>query len=81
MRRTMLKAVPKADVVITNPTHYAVALEYNRALMVAPTVVAKGADLVAQKIRQVAQENGVPSWKTSPSRRRCSRSGDRRHHP
>jgi flagellar biosynthetic protein FlhB len=66
MRRTMLKAVPKADVVITNPTHYAVALEYNRALMVAPTVVAKGADLVAQKIREVATENGVPLIENKP---------------
>jgi flagellar biosynthesis protein FlhB len=66
MRRTMLKAVPKADVVITNPTHYAVALEYNRALMVAPTVVAKGADLVAQKIREVAAEHGVPLMENKP---------------
>ncbi|MGA2975105.1 MAG: flagellar biosynthesis protein FlhB [Spirochaetia bacterium] len=66
MRRTMLKAVPKADVVITNPTHYAVALEYNRALMVAPTVVAKGADLVAQKIKEVAAENGVPIMENKP---------------
>jgi len=66
MRRTMLKAVPKADVVITNPTHYAVALEYNRAIMIAPTVVAKGADLVAQKIREVAAANGVPLMENKP---------------
>jgi flagellar biosynthesis protein FlhB len=66
MRRTMLKSVPKADVVITNPTHYAIALEYNRALMVAPTVVAKGADLVAQKIKEVATENGVPIMENKP---------------
>ncbi len=66
MRRTMLKAVPKADVVITNPTHYAVALEYNHALMAAPTVVAKGADLVAQKIKEVAAENGVPLMENKP---------------
>ena len=66
MRRNMLKAVPKADVVITNPTHFAVALEYNRALMAAPTVVAKGADLVAQKIREVAVENGVPLVENKP---------------
>jgi flagellar biosynthetic protein FlhB len=66
MRRTMLKAVPKADVVITNPTHYAVALEYNRALMIAPTVVAKGADLVAQRIREVAVESGVPVMENRP---------------
>ena len=66
MRRNMLKAVPKADVVITNPTHYAVALEYNRALMPAPTVVAKGADRIAQKIREVAAENGVPLMENKP---------------
>ncbi len=66
MRRTMLKAVPKADVVITNPTHFAVALEYNRALMMAPTVVAKGVDLVAQKIKEVAAENGVPVMENKP---------------
>jgi flagellar biosynthesis protein FlhB len=66
MRRTMLKAVPKADVVITNPTHFAVALEYNRALMVAPTVVAKGVDLVAQKIKEVAAENNVPVMENKP---------------
>ena len=66
MRRTMLKAVPKADVVITNPTHYAVALEYNRTLMAAPTVIAKGADLVAQKIKDIAGENGVPIMENKP---------------
>ncbi len=66
MRRTMLKAVPKADVVITNPTHYAIALEYNRAVMTAPTVVAKGADLVAQKIKEIATENGVPIMENKP---------------
>ncbi|HVO39854.1 MAG TPA: flagellar biosynthesis protein FlhB [Spirochaetia bacterium] len=66
MRRNMMKAVPKADVVITNPTHYAVALEYNRALMPAPTVVAKGADLIAQKIKDVAAENGVPLMENKP---------------
>jgi flagellar biosynthetic protein FlhB len=66
MRRTMLKSVPKADVVITNPTHFAIALEYNRALMAAPTVVAKGADLVAQKIKEVALDNGVPIMENKP---------------
>ena len=66
MRRTMLKAVPKADVVITNPTHFAVALEFNRSLLVAPTVVAKGVDLVAQKIKEVAAENNVPIMENKP---------------
>lgn len=66
MRRNMLKAVPKADVVITNPTHFAVALEYNRALMAAPTVVAKGADVMAAKIREVALDNGVAIIENKP---------------
>jgi flagellar biosynthetic protein FlhB len=66
MRRNMLKAVPKADVVITNPTHFAVALEYNRALMPAPTVVAKGADMIAQRIKEVAFENNVPVMENKP---------------
>jgi flagellar biosynthetic protein FlhB len=66
MRRNMLKAVPKADVVITNPTHYAVALEYNRAIMQAPTVVAKGADVMAQRIKEVAAENNVPVMENKP---------------
>ncbi len=66
MRRTMLTAVPKADVVITNPTHFAVALAYDRAVMPAPTVVAKGADLVAQKIKEVAAANAVPVMENKP---------------
>ena len=66
MRRNMLKAVPKADVVITNPTHFAVALEYNRAVMPAPTVVAKGADVMAAKIREVASDNGVAIIENKP---------------
>jgi flagellar biosynthetic protein FlhB len=66
MRRNMLKAVPKADVVITNPTHYAVALEYNRAIMQAPTVVAKGADMIAQRIKEVAADNNVPVMENKP---------------
>jgi flagellar biosynthetic protein FlhB len=66
MRRNMLKAVPKADVVITNPTHYAVALEYERAVMAAPTVTAKGADAVAAKIREVAVEHAVPVVENRP---------------
>ncbi len=66
MRRNMLKAVPKADVVITNPTHFAVALEYNRALMPAPVVVAKGADMIARRIREIATENSVPIMENKP---------------
>jgi flagellar biosynthetic protein FlhB len=59
VRRRMLSAVPKATVVITNPTHFAVALEYQRG-MHAPKVLAKGADHLAQKIKDVARQHGVP---------------------
>ncbi len=52
--------VPKADVVITNPTHYAIALQYDRHAMGAPTVVAKGKNHLAKRIREVATESGVP---------------------
>jgi flagellar biosynthesis protein FlhB len=58
-RKRMLAAVPKATVVITNPTHFAVALEYQRG-MPAPKVVAMGADHLAQKIKAIAREHGVP---------------------
>ncbi len=59
-RRRMLAAVPKATVVITNPTHYAVALNYDRARHAAPRVVAKGVDSLAARIREVADANRVP---------------------
>jgi flagellar biosynthesis protein FlhB len=59
-RKRMLAAVPKATVVITNPTHYAVALSYDRARVAAPRVVAKGVDTLAVRIREVAQDNHVP---------------------
>jgi flagellar biosynthetic protein FlhB len=62
----MLAAVPTATVVITNPTHYAVALEYRRGEMMAPVVVAKGKDLVAQRIKQVARDHGVPLVENVP---------------
>ena len=58
--RRMMQEVPNADVVITNPTHYAVALKYDQTSMGAPRVVAKGADLIAAEIRKVAKENNVP---------------------
>ena len=58
--KRMMAEVPKADVVITNPTHYAVALKYERGKMHAPKVVAKGADSVALRIKEIAIENGVP---------------------
>jgi len=59
-RQRMLQAVPKADVVITNPTHVAVALRYETGKMDAPVVVAKGAGFVADKIKQIARHAGVP---------------------
>jgi flagellar biosynthetic protein FlhB len=59
-RKRMLAAVPKATVVIVNPTHYAVALVYDRAKTAAPRVVAKGVDSMAARIREVAESNRVP---------------------
>ena len=57
--KRMMAKVPEADVVITNPTHYAVALKYERGKMEAPQVIAKGVDHVALRIKEIAQENGV----------------------
>jgi flagellar biosynthesis protein FlhB len=65
-RRRMMAAVPGASVVITNPTHYAVALKYEMGAAGAPTVVAKGADLVALRIREIAEENGIPVVENPP---------------
>ena len=59
-KRRMLAAVPTADLVVMNPTHYAVALKYEEGSMGAPKVVAKGADLLAMKIRDLAKESKVP---------------------
>lgn len=59
-KRRMLAAVPQADLVVMNPTHYAVALKYEEGKMAAPKVIAKGADLLAMKIRDLAKENKVP---------------------
>ena len=59
-RYRMMHAVPKADVVVTNPTHYAIAIMYDAKIMPAPKVVAKGKDLIAQKIKEIAAENDVP---------------------
>lgn len=58
-RRRMMEAVPDADVIITNPTHYAVALRYDQSRMGAPVVVAKGADLIAANIRSIGELNNV----------------------
>ena len=65
-RGRMLQEVPKADVVITNPTHYSVALRYDETRMRAPIVVAKGADEVAANIRRIAADNKVPIFEAPP---------------
>lgn len=65
-RRRMMQDVPKADVVITNPTHYAVALKYDAGTGTAPILVAKGADLVAQRIKEIAKENHVEIVENKP---------------
>ena len=62
----MLAAVPKADVVITNPTHLAIALQYDQGKSIAPCVVAKGAGFVAEKIRDIARENNIPVVENKP---------------
>jgi flagellar biosynthesis protein FlhB len=72
-RKRMLAAVPKATVVITNPTHYAVALAYDRAKNAAPRVVAKGVDSMAARIRQVADANRVPLVVNAPLARALHR--------
>lgn len=65
-RKRMMKAVPKADVVITNPTHIAVALVYTPGESFAPKVIAKGADYLAERIKKIARENGVPTVENKP---------------
>ena len=65
MRKRIIAAVPKASVVITNPTHYAIALKYERG-MNAPVCVAKGVDLIARKIREIAEEHRIPVVENPP---------------
>ncbi len=65
-RRRMMQRVPYADVVITNPTHFAVALQYDPAKMAAPRVVAKGQRLMAQQIKDLARKSGVPLVENKP---------------
>ncbi|MBM3532607.1 MAG: flagellar biosynthesis protein FlhB [Alphaproteobacteria bacterium] len=77
-RRRMMAAVPKATVVVTNPTHYAVALQYEPNTMPAPKLVAKGADLVAKRIRELAEENEVPIVENPPVARTQPRDGGHR---
>jgi len=65
-RRRMMSKVPTADVIVTNPTHYAVALSYQQDAMSAPVVIAKGADQVAARIRELGDENRVPRLEAPP---------------
>ena len=65
-RKRMMAAVPKADVIVTNPTHFAVALEYREGKMGAPRVVAKGRNLIAQRIREIGEEHRVPVLEAPP---------------
>jgi flagellar biosynthetic protein FlhB len=65
-RQRMMQAVPQADVVVTNPTHYAVALKYDMETMSAPVLVAKGVELVAKRIRDLATEHEIPLVENPP---------------
>jgi flagellar biosynthetic protein FlhB len=65
-RRRMMRDVPKADVIITNPTHFAVAIRYDADTMAAPTVIAKGQRLMALKIRSIAEAHGIPIIENPP---------------
>ncbi|MEJ0039070.1 MAG: flagellar biosynthesis protein FlhB [Gammaproteobacteria bacterium] len=75
-KRRMMQEVPKADVVVTNPTHFAVALRYDDKRMRAPIVVAKGVDEVAAKIREIAGEHNVPVFEAPPLARALFRTVD-----
>jgi flagellar biosynthesis protein FlhB len=75
-KRRMMQQVPTADVVIVNPTHFAVALKYDPKRMRAPRVLAKGVDLVAQNIRRIAEENKVPVFESPKLARALYRSTD-----
>lgn len=75
-KKRMMAAVPQADVVITNPTHIAVALQYNPLLAPAPIVVAMGADNLAMKIREIARENNVPIRENKPLARALYKDAD-----
>lgn len=73
-RKRMMQEIPKADVIVTNPTHIAVAIRYDAEKMAAPKVVAKGADLLAQRIKEVGRKNGVPLVENVPLARALHKS-------
>jgi flagellar biosynthetic protein FlhB len=75
-RKRMMAAVPKADVVVTNPTHFAVAIKYLEGRHAAPIVVAKGTDAVAEKIKELARAHGVPQLEAPPLARALHRHVD-----
>jgi len=75
-RKRMMAAVPKADVVVTNPTHFAVAIKYLEGRHAAPILVAKGTDAVAEKIRELARAHGVPQLEAPPLARALYRHVD-----
>ncbi len=75
-RGRMMAAVPAADVVVTNPTHYAVALRYDAETMRAPVIVALGTDLLALRIREIAQAHGVPQLEAPPLARALHQHGE-----
>jgi flagellar biosynthetic protein FlhB len=75
-QKRMMEEVPKADVIITNPTHFAVALKYDQQGGGAPIVVAKGKDLIAAKIREIAKENKIVIFSAPPLARALYRSTD-----
>jgi flagellar biosynthesis protein FlhB len=74
--RRMMSDVPKADVIVVNPTHYAVALRYDEKTMRAPVVVAKGVDLMAARIREVATEHKIPIFEAPPLARALHRTAE-----
>jgi flagellar biosynthesis protein FlhB len=75
-RRRMMSRVKDADVIVTNPTHYAVALEYKPGKMAAPRVIAKGRNLIAQKIKALGREHDIPAVENVPLARALYRSVD-----
>lgn len=75
-QRRMMQKLPEADVVITNPTHFAVAIKYDLALAKAPVVIAKGEDFLAQKIKEVARENNIEIVENKPLARALYHSVD-----
>ena len=76
-RKRMLSAVPRATMVVVNPTHYAVAMRYVRAEGGAPIVLAKGVDLIALKIREIAEQHASPDRRGQAARARALRRGRR----